>query len=894
MIVADLYTDNERIIKTGETADQFEDKLSDTFWNIGMGDIQLTPYYMGYISRDDLDIYTRASVGTLSGTIATFKETTLKENFPIGYLYSETANFGGRMGTFMEEDEMITNPEGSTNQYSILNSNLRFINQMYPEYCGMDLTNTNANMYYVVAYYSPLGQFLGRSYINQSQVQGMDLSSVFDIITVLKNPSDYTLTIPNSTWGDVSFTAEELNEVPLEKETTIGNTVRIFFTSYSVPNIYRVKNGDVSSATIRIDPFARVGYLDEEGHKKTYARQIYGMGFAPTDNYIYKIDYGSSTLSPRGQAYSTVYGQHEYSGFYRAGMEGTIDISGINSLNPIAFDGNVLAIKGNSTQDPIYFLPICTLNDFKKAFCLAFKIDIGQLTPSYVQDITWATVVNPDDGFKADIKTGNITDDGFKTKLRPWQYENFQVDDFDPDEDIPEYDPSGGDWDPDTEPDEDPNDYEKNPKTKTQVPLFGQIGPRLWLMSIDEFSAIYNGIQNIMENFLLYYQDMSQNIAAAALQTFVGLGTSQNSINQLYSGFAGSSTLDAVGNVMWFPFDLTRYFHTEHAQFRWGLTNQTEFVGPYTPGDAINPPIPPQTAIQIKDQILGFNQTNYLVKGGKCTYFKHYKNFVDYAPYCNAVLYIPYCGSVHIDPQKYVGHNIVLDYLVDFNTGACLALIKKDDLVIETLPGQIGVQLPFSMANYGQKIDALVSANSQMNAAKMQLLGSTINAILGGATIGTDVMKTGIAADMASSSMAGFLGPMATKAVEYAPEMMNLASAESNAMNAVVSAQYKLDSAAMQMQAILPGTSTLSTGNEQTARLVLYQPRWLDGVDAGNTKISYGNYGHTVGFATIENTTLNKFTGLTIAESVDTTGIPKATEAERRMIQEAFKTGVYM
>lgn len=476
-------------------------------------------------------------------------------------------------------------------------------------------------------------------------------------------------------------------------------------------------------------------------------------------------------------------------------------------------------------------------------------------------------------------------------ELQKWQKYGYKIEDD-------EYEPGGGpnpdDWDPDTEPEEDPNDYEKNPTSQLNPPLFGSVGPRYWLMSINEFSEVYKGIEKIMLNYLQYYQDLAQNPLAATAQLLAGVLAAKDSTCNLYSGFAGNSTLDAIASIMWFPFDLTNLFNTEMATFKWGLTDQTEFVTAYVPGTATQTPTPPVTAAQQKKEITGYYGTgHFMVRGGTCTYFKHYDNFVDYAPYCDAILYVPYCGTVHIDPQKFVGHKLTLMYMVDYITGACLGLILRDSLVVDTIPGQMGISLPVSMANYGQYIDQIVGANAQATNAKIGLAGSTVSAITGGAKILTDIGTEAAAAGAAGGIKAGALG--AAKVVgNNANNIMNINASLGGALTSNMIAQYQLDSAHMTMTPMTTGSPVISTGNEQKARLVIYQPRWLDGCEASDKSVTYGDYGHTTGFACVENKKLKNFSGLTVAEGIDTSGIGQATDKEKAMIQSAFKGGVYM
>lgn len=66
--------------------------------------------------------------------------------------------------------------------------------------------------------------------------------------------------------------------------------------------------------------------------------------------------------------------------------------------------------------------------------------------------------------------------------------------------------------------------------------------------------------------------------------------------------------------------------------------------------------------------------------------------FLDYSPYTKYELYIPFCGTIEIEPGDILGHTLNLRLLVDFSTGAVLAFIMADQLVIGTAKGSCGIE----------------------------------------------------------------------------------------------------------------------------------------------------------------------------------------------------------
>lgn len=456
-------------------------------------------------------------------------------------------------------------------------------------------------------------------------------------------------------------------------------------------------------------------------------------------------------------------------------------------------------------------------------------------------------------------------------QLQPWQKYGYDItdDEFDPEGE------GGGDdnWDPDTATGDDTNDYEEDPTTTLNKPPFGGYGPRFWVMSNSEFQAIYDSIMQIYKAYANYFRVNSLDPAKALAFSWL---SAQEAIQRQYCGFAGGNPLDAVAAVFWYPFDVGMVLQTVNANFRWGLTDMTDWVS----GDGTDG-APPVVAVQQKLEAIDFADNAYWLDGGFTDYFKHYENFMDYSPYCRAELYLPYCGSIQIDPNMFVGHHISVRYLIDFNSGSCLALVYRDNLVVNSIAGQIGVQLPISGPNYGTYISQVVSATSGVNNARIGLIGSAVSALTATGQIGG-----AIAAEAAISGIGGGLNVLG----HNAPTLMGAGLNVARSVNDFNSASYSLEATKPAMQICSTATPIISAANEQVCRLVLYQPRWLEGYGTND----YGNYGHTTGFATIENKTLSNFTGLTIAESVDTSGIGQATEKEKAMIQQAFKGGVYM
>ena len=85
-----------------------------------------------------------------------------------------------------------------------------------------------------------------------------------------------------------------------------------------------------------------------------------------------------------------------------------------------------------------------------------------------------------------------------------------------------------------------------------------------------------------------------------------------------------------------------------------------------------------------------------------------FNSFLDYEPYTTMRLYIPYVGTVELLPSVYMGHIVSVNLVVDFNTGACRAVVYKDGLQMDYKDGIIGVSIPVTGDNAAAYANGIV------------------------------------------------------------------------------------------------------------------------------------------------------------------------------------------
>ena len=95
-------------------------------------------------------------------------------------------------------------------------------------------------------------------------------------------------------------------------------------------------------------------------------------------------------------------------------------------------------------------------------------------------------------------------------------------------------------------------------------------------------------------------------------------------------------------------------------------------------------------------------------------------SFLDYEPYTKFEMYIPFCGTVELSPRDILNRDLSARLVVDYSTGTCTGYILSDNLVIETLNGNIAINIPVSgtdnatmQANINNAVAARASAGAQ-------------------------------------------------------------------------------------------------------------------------------------------------------------------------------------
>ena len=355
----------------------------------------------------------------------------------------------------------------------------------------------------------------------------------------------------------------------------------------------------------------------------------------------------------------------------------------------------------------------------------------------------------------------------------------------------------------------------------------------------DDNTTHLNYIRNIGAPFGHEYIMTQQQVIDLRGDLYSTISSDIDSDIWSQQNFFVNNPMDVIKSLMFFPFDILTA--TGYAGVATNISLgkiQTTAQGIESPSDIVD------------------------VDLGKCTYFPYFgqNDFRNFKPYSSAELFIPYCGTVEIDPELFMNQEISVKMLVDLKTGSCLSLIYRNNMVVDFATGQIGISVPIS----GIQAQTLASAERQAQSQlKMARISSLTNVANIGLSVGGASMTGGLSLGALPSTISGLMN-----------NYENIENAKYNLEH--INTPYKSK-----------GTSTALTSfvNEQQCRLVIKRPV----MDEDNLT----EYAHNNGYSVLKNDVLNNFTGFTMCDTADLSGI-NCTKSEKNLIMNHLRNGVYL
>lgn len=263
----------------------------------------------------------------------------------------------------------------------------------------------------------------------------------------------------------------------------------------------------------------------------------------------------------------------------------------------------------------------------------------------------------------------------------------------------------------------------------------------------------------------------------------------------------------------------------------------------------------------------------YLFYGSKINP-KFGDSFLDYQPYTKMELYIPFCGTIQMNPADIIGRTLNVQLVVDFTTGTATGFIMSDDLVIETVNGNIAIDIP---------VTGIQSATvaSQLNNAIANKSNKTLEAQ---------------SASLGNVSAGGVIRAL--------KDPMKMIYGYQEARNEEQRAEYDLTHQNAPIHIIGSASAVGGWAIDLQCRLIIYYPSG-DVIRTGQPpawdNLQLARYGHTTGFACcIEGSIGSMDSGLVVGINPDLNGMITgssgyaATAAELDMLRAAIAEGIIL
>lgn len=233
---------------------------------------------------------------------------------------------------------------------------------------------------------------------------------------------------------------------------------------------------------------------------------------------------------------------------------------------------------------------------------------------------------------------------------------------------------------------------------------------------------------------------------------------------------------------------------------------------------------------------------------------RKFNDFRDYAPYTRAEIFLPYCGWCAL-PSHVVGRSVSVSYFTDVIAGTVKAVVFCEANPVAEAAGVMAYDIPFAAQNVGAKIQAANTGMLAYGKAALQLSAGIGQAV---ATKG----KQGL-----SSIVNGAFG----------------VAAGYNQLSMAANENYTEISGKAGDGCALAGIDTII--------IKIVRPKY-----GPNKTAPYvpDGFAHTVGFLSMKEAKVSAASGLILCDNVDTSGIGKATDAERAEIKRVLETGLYI
>lgn len=248
-----------------------------------------------------------------------------------------------------------------------------------------------------------------------------------------------------------------------------------------------------------------------------------------------------------------------------------------------------------------------------------------------------------------------------------------------------------------------------------------------------------------------------------------------------------------------------------------------------------------------------FDTARSILNFGSVKYKRFYGNFLDFAPYTQAKLYLPYCNEIELDTQIFAGKTINVQYIIDWITGNCTAVVKCEEIPVYYVHGQVGVSIGLSGEDKSDYVEQGLSAISRVGSGAM----STISGVAQTAT------------GAGSGNVGAIVGGIG-----------NIVSGGTGIAQGVFDFMHQ--------------RTPIETNGTSTSVINFYKPQSAYCILKQSKIYPVQGYEHSVGNACEYSAQLGSLQGWTVCTNVKNITPDRATEKEIAEIKALLESGVYL
>lgn len=250
-------------------------------------------------------------------------------------------------------------------------------------------------------------------------------------------------------------------------------------------------------------------------------------------------------------------------------------------------------------------------------------------------------------------------------------------------------------------------------------------------------------------------------------------------------------------------------------------------------------------------------------------------SYLDFEPYTMLELYVPYCGKIPLSVSQFINHNVNVKLCVDYQTGACIGIVFRDNIAVHYMQGQIGVDIQVTGRNASEQQIAvaqhLMSGLGNVMSGSLNVVGSTKN-----------IMSTG------TQSIKMFDDNYNTYNLGGSMNMQDLG------MSQFTSGTGQLAKGVFDIKTSPQYKTYVERVGSATPSCSLYEPKYCYIIVQRCVPMESNNdYETLIGHACSKTDTIEKLHGFTQLGSVKLDNVPCTLE-EKNMLTELFEQGVYL